>query len=600
MINDVYPITGVEDLLTFTNMSGKDTNIYLHANTTYIIKNITPLGYSTASGPLSIKGYENEYYISCPAINGTVEFTPLHDGYLHMYNGNANATGLKLRVIGKIDDIEKQLNDLSTVKDDIFLIQSDIDRKGSNYIHGSFNNTGNIYYPSNGVSCITDFISTFPGLIVSSYGVPGVIHSCVFYDKNKNKISNPYQYQPSFSGIVTPENAYYVRVQITESQFNNIEIRVNPYTLKASSSSQIRTCLDRNYISQRIIVANGTYNLYDTFTENEINNAVYNNTEWCGIDIKNNTVLEGESREGTIITCEIPESFSISNRDAISTFNIKGNCTLKNLTIKSKNIRYPIHDDFKQSVNTIHKLINCNFIAGPNATGSNGYKTNGYGLGSRSGETIIFNNCYIEPYMIYHNNTGFDVGSSVIMNNCEVSEKINVWDANCPVQCKFELNNVKCGCLTHTYDTSHNNQTIEIIGTGSSPDFIYAQSNTIYNLGNCRKVQVHWGGNQGMLVCSHYGDNNIKFGTVRTTDKSNTAIGILLNDTAEDDFGIIQCSGYISANKLGNTDITNWQTGTMLTVGNNCYLTPTLDKSECIAYVAIIIDNVMYIKLCLK
>ena len=66
------------------------------------------------------------------------------------------------------------------------------------------------------------------------------------------------------------------------------------------------------------------------------------------------------------------------------------------------------------------------------------------------------------------------------------------------------------------------------------------------------------------------------------------------------DFGIIQCSGYISANKLGNTDITNWQTGTMLTVGSNRYLTPTLDKSECIAYVAIIIDNVMYIKLCLK
>ena len=29
-------------------MSGKDTNIYLHANTTYIIKNITPLDYSTA------------------------------------------------------------------------------------------------------------------------------------------------------------------------------------------------------------------------------------------------------------------------------------------------------------------------------------------------------------------------------------------------------------------------------------------------------------------------------------------------------------------------------------------------------------------------
>lgn len=312
--------------------------------------------------------------------------------------------------------------------------------------------------------------------------------------------------------------------------------------------------------------------------------------------VGNNVTIRGESRDGTIITCEVPTSYDYHKRSEISTLNIKGNCKFENITIKSKYIRYPIHDDFAASANTVHEMKNCSFIAGIDPVNA---KTNGYGLGTRSGETVIFDDCYIEPYMIYHNNVGFSAPSNVVMNNCEVLEQIGLWDFACEVNCYLRMNNVKCPRLVHTYNGTHS-QTIQIEGTGESPDFIVCESSVKYNTGNCKEMQVHWGGTAGKAVMDWYADNTVNFKCCTTTNIKSRMIGILLEDVSSSDgLGIVQRSGYISANKLGETDTTGWAAGDLLTIDSTTrLLKKTTTESEMVAYVALVISSIPYIKLC--
>ena len=262
------------------------------------------------------------------------------------------------------------------------------------------------------------------------------------------------------------------------------------------------------------------------------------------------------------------------------------------MTVKSKNIRYPIHDDFPQSIDTIHKIKNCSFIAGVNAVRQ---KTCGYGLGTRSGETIIFDNCYIEPNMTYHNNTGFTKSSLVTMNNCEISEVFNLWDFDCEVPCYLELNNIKCPQLNHSYNGTHE-QTINISGIGSYPDIVTCSSDVKYFLGNCVKKQIHYGALSGKCMVDYYASNDPKFRTAATG--TNGLLGIMLEDVGGDKIGIIQTNGYISANKLGATDMSSWTVGTLLKPNTNtAYLEPTTDISLAVAKVVFEIDSVKYIKL---
>ena len=492
--------------------------------------------------------------------------------------------------------------DLSLVADYTVAVQDDSNKRPVVYKSGTdFNGNGNEV--ASNTMCITDYIPVQGGGMVSIYSnIANLVNGCVFYDSDKVKIGTVHSYEPFPFGSAVPDNARYMRVAVREANYSDIIIRVNPITLTVSSAAELRTALDgigsgsidKHY---KIIVKNGTYDIASTFTADEINGAEYSANGWCGLVVGNNVHLYGESRDGVVLSCEIATSYAASKRDAISTLNLKGNCTLENLTVTSTNIRYPIHDDFAVSANTVHRLINCSFIAGANASGA---KTNGYGLGTRSGETLIFDNCYIAPYMIYHNNTGFTQSSSVTLNNCEIGEKLNLWDFACEVQCYLHLNNVKCPALQHDYNGTHA-QTIMIDGIGEGPDFIICSSDVLYNTGDCVKKMVHWGGSAGQLVTDYYANNTIKYNTVAVGNNGIKISGILLEDVANDKIGVVQKSGYISANKLGETNTTEWAALDLLKFDTTTYrLAKTDNANDAIAMVAAVIDGVAYIRLMLR
>jgi hypothetical protein len=181
-----------------------------------------------------------------------------------------------------------------------------------------------------------------------------------------------------------------------------------------------------NNIQTTIYVPEGTYNVMDLFTAEEINAAEYTETGFVGLEVTDNVSLIGMGDKSRVILHgELSTSdYNITTRGAISTLNLKGKVRLENLTVESVNIRYPIHDDFGANKDKVHDIVNCVFN---NITPLSQAATSGYGLGTRSGSVVNIKDSVIIPDMIYHDNTSFTRKSIVNMYSSYVSNILSIW-----------------------------------------------------------------------------------------------------------------------------------------------------------------------------
>ena len=218
-------------------------------------------------------------------------------------------------------------------------------------------------------SCVSDFFAISENDILTGFSNKLGYDRIVFYNKNK-EIVTTVQFEPSKAGVITPTNAHYARVQTRLNDYVASYIAINPSIYYLENAKELRTVLDRigngSDIHYTIYLSSGEYDIASTFTDDDINNADYLGGGWCGLVVGNNVSLIGENQKSTILTCSLPTTYSANKRAQISTLNLKGNCTLKNITVTMENIRYPIHDDFPQNINCTHRLINCHFCAGLN------------------------------------------------------------------------------------------------------------------------------------------------------------------------------------------------------------------------------------------
>ena len=445
-------------------------------------------------------------------------------------------------------------------------------------------------------SCVSDFFAISENDILTGFSNKLGYDRIVFYNKNK-EIVTTVQFEPSKAGVITPTNAHYARVQTRLNDYVASYIAINPSIYYLENAKELRTVLDRigngSDIHYTIYLSSGEYDIASTFTDDDINNADYLGGGWCGLVVGNNVSLIGENQKSTILTCSLPTTYSANKRAQISTLNLKGNCTLKNITVTMENIRYPIHDDFPQNINCTHRLINCHFCAGLNPDGQ---KTSGFGLGSNSGQLVVMDNCINEPSMIYHNNVNFTSPSAVIMNNCEVTDTLNLWDFNCEVKCYLQLNSCKIQVLAHGYNGTHA-PTIMVSGRGCDPLFVKGDANFIYTGQNTKKLKIHYGAKTGSVVTYFSGlDGQDTFDVMSPSNKN--CDGILLEDVEADGYGYVQLNGNISSTMLGETDTSDWVLGDLLKPNENTYLLEkTTDLRLAVARVLFIIDSVAYIKL---
>lgn len=316
----------------------------------------------------------------------------------------------------------------------------------------------------------------------------------------------------------------------------------------------------------------GLYDVCADFTDEEINSASYYPIlGFVGLYVPNGLYIKGiGSKERIILKGEIATSYSASNREAISTLNLKGDCTIENITVTSKYIRYPIHDDFSTAVDSIHNMINCNFINILNSAGTG--RNNAYGLGLRSGENVNINNCYIEPIMICHSNVNFSKDSYLEINDSEITETLNLEDYNSTKNVYVKINNSKIGFISYALNGEHD-QYLILSGNNYYNIPVNASKAFSYSMGNIKKVKCTSSISTG--DCVKYSNRNT---VEKTTDILD---GIAITDSYNNELLIIE-KGYICNTKL---ELENITAGDMLKVNSSSKLEKTENKNESVAYV---------------
>lgn len=337
-----------------------------------------------------------------------------------------------------------------------------------------------------------------------------------------------------------------------------------------------------------IQIHEGTYNVSDYWTEEQLNNANYPNG-FYGEVIPNGCDLVGiGNRDNIIIHAELSSSYDWNTiRNQISTLNILGNSTLKNITVSAKDLRYAIHDDFAEAVNKTHNYKNCKIYY------YNDRIRDALGIGARSGLTINIEDCEIEPSIGYHTNVGFTTAPILNIKNSIIKGMLNLSDYNSGIKCPVNFENVKYTRLSYN-QFQNNTQYIELkaFNNSLSPviqtvEFNYDGDEFIPCLAidNITKGQpVKRSAHDGVTPLTST-DNNFDFFGIAVEDINKYVYG------SSRTFGKIQTKGYITSSILGLSNL-NVNDKIGITNGNLAVV-----NNNPIGIVDFIVDGVAYIRL---
>lgn len=316
----------------------------------------------------------------------------------------------------------------------------------------------------------------------------------------------------------------------------------------------------------------GIYDVSSEFTQAEIESASYTMDGFVGLCLTDGMYLVGEGeKESIVVSCEISTDYSVTIRNQISTLNTKGNCGAENITFKSNNIRYAVHDDYTHSTNSKHVFKNCDFIH------TNGTGSFAYGNGMNSGLSVELVDCVFVPSVLSHlsaSTVGWSNGSSFVLENCK-AEKATIRNNDTKIKCIANFINCEIGTIEYTDSISTQYLTIE--GTGTNALFS-APNGTVYAVGDIHKVI-----NNDYVVgmCLDYAKsltNNNPYWIV---------VGV------DDDYAYLQRSGYVSSNILG---ITAGNVGDYWTIDNG-YIVTGGTSANAVAKVVAVVSGEAFAKI---
>lgn len=170
---------------------------------------------------------------------------------------------------------------------------------------------------------------------------------------------------------IQPEHIIKVKQDGT-GDFTNLRVAVESIT---------DASLDNPYI---IEVYQGTYNVHEYYTSAEIQ------TGTCkGINLTDGMTLRGVGDRNQIILNGVlsEDDYTLAQRNYFSVLNVGGACTIENITVTAKSIRYCIHDDWSRADNTVC-IKNVKMSADYRMTSGHNYIS--YGQGLNNGSVTIF------------------------------------------------------------------------------------------------------------------------------------------------------------------------------------------------------------------
>lgn len=305
-----------------------------------------------------------------------------------------------------------------------------------------------------------------------------------------------------------------------------------------------------------IEVYKGTYNTIGYFTDEEIATATSGEADACvGLLLPDGISLRGmgTTPDEVVLTATMDTTkWSADIRGQISTLNREGTNFIENITVIGENIRYCVHDDMWSGNGDRHKahVKNCIFI-------DDGLVTNRtYGMGSKSGQSIIFENCdFGTTGTTYHTNHGGRYPCKASFVKCRGHE-LNITDYGLTATgMKNELVINDCAFDYIAVAENYNENGLKIVGTNSWNAMIWVPYGHVYNLGNVARFTASSWLTAGKVVSMN--GSSLDIGTY------SNYYGVCVG--SDSDYAYILKFGYLCSLLVG---LTGLSVGDYVTVSN--------------------------------
>ena len=319
----------------------------------------------------------------------------------------------------------------------------------------------------------------------------------------------------------------------------------------------------------------GTYDILSYYTAEEI--AVEG---FIGLTISNGISLVGIGhRAEVILTASMDTTeYSSTQRNYVSTLNIKGNTAVRNMTIVGENIRYAVHDDMSMMAhqNNTHIFENVEFV-GINMTSSDDGDIS-YGAGGADMKNLIFRNCDFSDALTLHTTTDLQHEYTVNFENCR-ARLMQFGDYDSGIPTHVYLHNCNVSRIRLGISGTHD-QYMLVQGEGVSGAMIESPAGYVYALDGVHK----------------FAGSNVSAGTavkltsamdeVEASTALNTIYGISIGTL--DGTTYVQTEGWINSNTLG---LSGLSVGDYLTIDNTGAVVSGGTSSNSIAIVKHINSN---------
>lgn len=374
----------------------------------------------------------------------------------------------------------------------------------------------------------------------------------------------------NFNSADKQSNATILTVKSSGGDYTGIRAAVEAAATAGASA-------ENPYIIQ---IDPGTYDILSEFTAEEIAASGF-----VGLMITNGITLEGIGmlRDDTVLYAELDTTvYDTTKRNNVSTLNFRGNVGLKNLTVKSKNMRYSIHDDFSYSSDKpkIRQLGNCVIYAEGTTSWNIGNVS--YGAGTDGNKIFIFDDCDLGDTVLIHTDVG-QYSNMVIMHHCRCYQFIAKDYASTAVNryylygCDFKW--IRQDHVGDAWTSQHLFMLGDVKGA-----FVEGYAGMQYEFGDSYRVQQSPVTDYPMAVTSATTGRY----HIQTTSSADSVTGILYYYNATEGYSLVQTGGWMCAELLG---FTTPIVGQYLVVGNNGALSLSDSDSNSIGKVVFANEN---------
>lgn len=382
-----------------------------------------------------------------------------------------------------------------------------------------------------------------------------------------------------YEHIVTKDNAV-LSIRIPASGYSddrqvtlyvyriNGEVKPKIVTVKADGTGMFTTIrgaidsiTDANFYTNPYVIEvyPGVYDVLADYTDEEINAVEnpYTQTSFVGPKLTDGISMKGVggTRDDIVLTATLdPSDWGSDVRGQVSTLNTQGSGSLENLTILAYNIRYCVHDDFRNPSNqvTFRRLKNLKF----DGSLTNTPKFSTYGAGMSTPRDYIIEDCDFMYTIGIHGNTNYAVPCHIKIDNCSGYALVigDYADENTDAVINVEVNNCDFERIYINQHTPLTDPHVRLYGVGNERTMVVASNIYPYVFGNITRIEP--GFTVGNVVAHTNGVDLFEL-----TANKDVMFGIVLyTDT---DHSYVITSGYLQADRIG---LTNLSVGDYVTI----------------------------------